>query len=156
MGQTPIPYYALFLMGKMCSFCAISVCMMPVGTHISRKKRNSCAGNPRYTMVHLTMLHLYDGHILLPFVSVLCWCLAFTRLEIPAPQPLGGKFPINRHFLLPPFFHLLGGQGLFSHCVYYITSTSINNPDRLCIICESCMYNNVDKRGKYRAVCRRG
>ena len=114
-------------------------------------------GEPRFTMVRYTMIHLYDGYVLLPFVSILRCCRAFTMVEIPSRQPLGGQFPVKIHFPHPPC-HLLSGRELFSHlCLYYSISMSIINADRLCIICESrSMCNSADGRGKYRPVCRRG
>ena len=38
--------------------------------------------------------------------------------------------------------------------LYYSISMFTNNSCRLCIIYELCMYNNVDKKGKY-VECRR-
>ena len=50
-------------------------------------------GEPRFTMVRYTMIHLYDGYVLLPFVSMLRCCRAFTMLEITVPRPRVVSFP---------------------------------------------------------------
>lgn len=111
-------------------------------------------GGPQFTMYRFTIFWFYDGHVLLPllpFVLIynIIFILQYLKLSPHGWCTMDAGWSVLHKQTLPAATLLVKSCSRIVHqlltvssihYLYYSISMSINNVDRLCIVCESCTY----------------